>query len=179
MNKGNYLRAYRSLIEALTLCETYGIVSEQSRIYNNMGNVYFHFRKYAIAEKYYRQALSLCEDSVSAGYYNNLGVVLAKMGEPDSAMCCFRRSLQVYRRYGNDRLYALYNSIASLYRQEMRDDSAYHYYCLSTMETRKHNKIEHEAQSLSDLGGLFLQLGRLDSAVTYINESDRLPLMGS
>lgn len=58
LNKGNYLRAYRSLIEALTLCETYGIVSEQSRIYNNMGNVYFHFRKYAIAEKYYRQALS-------------------------------------------------------------------------------------------------------------------------
>ena len=32
MNQGNYYRAYRCLIDALSLCETYGIVSEQPRI---------------------------------------------------------------------------------------------------------------------------------------------------
>jgi len=174
MNQGNYYRAYRCLIDALSLCETYGIVSEQPRIYNNMGNVYYHFKKYDIAEEYYRRALALCADSARAGYYNNLGQALSEMGEADSAFFYFERSLQACRRYDNDRLFALYNSMASLYRKEQQFDSAFHYYRLSSVESLKNNKIEHEAQNLSDLGRLFLQQGQLDSALFYVGESDRL-----
>lgn len=174
INKGSYLRAYQYLIDALSICESDGVNSYKPRIYNNMGNIYFHFKKFSLAKIYYRRALSLCGDSVSAGYYNNLGMALTELGETDSAIQCFRRSLYVCRRYGNDRLYALYNSMGSLYRKEQLYDSAFHYYRLSVEEARKRNKIEHEAQTLSDLGALYLQCGQPDSAVSYIVDSDRL-----
>lgn len=53
-------------------------------------------------------------DSAHVGYYNNLGQALSEMGEADSAFFYFERSLQACRRYGNDRLFALHNSMASL-----------------------------------------------------------------
>ena len=174
LNKGNYLQAYHNLLDALALCEQYGIGSEQARLYNNIGNIYYHFRQYDAATGYYRRALALTPDSASAGYYNNLGQALADAGETDSALHYLHLSLGVCRRWGSDRLFALYNSLASLYRQEQRYDSAFHYYRLSTMESRKSHRVEHEAQNLSDLGELFLETGQADSARLYVGLSNAL-----
>lgn len=175
INKGNYHLAYKHLLEALEVCEKYGLAAQQAKVYNNIGNVYYHFKKYDTAISHYRKALSLCPDSVSAGYYNNLGQAMSAKGETDSAFLYFQKSLRKCRQDNrNDRLFALYNSMASLYRRTRQYDSAFHYYHLATDESRKSRRVEHEAQNLSDLGRMFLDAGNTDSARYYIGLSDSL-----
>lgn len=174
MNIGNYYTAYKNLLDALSACEKYGLESELPPLYNNIGNIYYHFKKYDVAGNYYRKALELSPDSVSAGYYNNLGLALAECGRNDSALHCFNKSLEICRRYNNDRLFALYNSMASLYKKSRKYNEALRYYRLSWQESRKNRRVEHEAQNLSDLGKLFLCMGNVDSARYYIDRSDQL-----
>jgi AraC-like DNA-binding protein len=170
-----YSNAYKNLIDGLLLCEKYQITSEQSKIYNNLGNIYYHFKKYNIAKSYYNKALSLCENTTSLCIYcNNLGNAIAESGKIDSAFYFFYKSMQISKQYNNDHLFAVSNSIASLYGKIKQYDSAYYYYKLSLQESRKNNEIRHEAQNLSDLGRLFFENNHIDSALFYINLSNSL-----
>jgi tetratricopeptide (TPR) repeat protein len=71
----DYRSSYDLLIKALLLCEKYDYVSYLSKIYTNIGNIYYHFNK-NLAKSYYSEALNFPQDSTSTVVLlNNLGAV--------------------------------------------------------------------------------------------------------
>ena len=177
-NMGDYLNAYKYLIDALLLCEKYNIEYEQAMIYNNLGNIYVHFCKYDVAKTYYHKALSLCKDTTALDLvFNNLGYIEFFNGKTDSAFYFLDKSLQICEHYNRRNLTIALDSKGSLYQKIKQYDSAFYYYNLSLHEARKNTVIEHklaETTTLSNLGNLFFELGKTDSALFYIGLSNTI-----
>ena len=171
----DYRSAYEFLIRALLLCEQYGFSTHESKIYTNLGNIYYRFNKHDMARMYYLKALSLCEDSVGVVIIlNNLGSTELESGQIDSAFYFLNKSLQVSRQHDDSYLYSTLNTIASLYQKDQRYDSAFYYFRLSLDNAKKNNKIEKEAENLSSLGKLYFEINKTDSALYYINVSNTI-----
>ena len=169
----DYRSAYEFLIRALLLCEKTDYEPLQSVIYSNIGNIYYSFNKYDMATLYYSKALNLCKDSLDMiVILNNLGAGATENDNIDSAFYYLRKSLEMSKLHDNFNLHATLNSFALLYQKETKYDSAFYYFRLSLDEARKNNKIEKEAQNLSDLSKLFFEVKKIDSALFYIGLSN-------
>jgi len=171
----DYLSAYKYLIDALLLCEEYHINSLQPVIYNNLGNIYTHFNKYDIAKFYYLKTISLCEDTLSLDLvYNNLGYVEVCLGNTDNAFYFLNKSLQIYKQHKEEDINIVLNSMGSLHQKIKQYDSAYYYFQYSLKESRKKNDILEKATIFSNLGNLFFETGKFDSALFYIDLSNTI-----
>lgn len=174
-NMSDYRNAYKYLIDALRLCEKHHISNHIFKPYNNLGTIYIMFNKFDIAKDYYYQALSVCEDTAAFDHmYNNIGYLELKSGNYDTAYYYLNKSLKISEKYNTNRLASIYNSMALLYQKTKQYDSAFHYYQSSLAESRKTNQVVTDAQTLSDLGNLFFEMNKIDSALFYINLSNTL-----
>ncbi|MCL2291325.1 MAG: AraC family transcriptional regulator [Bacteroidetes bacterium] len=171
----DYRTAYELYIKALLLCEKIEYKPYETRIYNNIGNIYYRFNKFDIAKYYYTKALSLCQDStVLLIILNNLGSVELENNEIDSAFHFLNKALRICNQYPDAYSHDILRNIATCYQKRKLYDSAYHYYHLS-LEELKRIKIpgkESEAENLSDLGKLFFEINKPDSALHYIGLSN-------
>ena len=171
----DYRSAYDFLIKALFLSEKYNYDSFLPKIFTNIGNIYFSFAQYDLAELYYSKALDLCHgDAVSVVVLSNLGAINAKHEKTDSAFYFLSRALEISRQHNNIHICNILNNVASCYQQEKQIDSAFHHFRLSLNEARKHHKTALEAQNLSDLSKLFFEIRKTDSALHYINLSNSI-----
>jgi len=169
----DYRSAYEFLIKALLLCEKTDYEPLQSVIYSNIGNIYYSFNKHDMAKLYYSKALDLCKDSLDMiVILNNLGASETESNNIDSAFYYLCKSLEISKQHDNFNLHSTLNSFALLYQKETKYDSAFYYFRLSLDEARKNNKIEKEAQNLSDLSKLFFEVNKTDSALFYIDLSN-------
>ena len=169
----DYRSAYEFLIKALLLCEKADYEPLQPVIYSNIGNIYYSFNKHDMAKLYYSKALDLCKDSLyMIVILNNLGASETESNNIDCAFSYLRKSLKISKQHDNFNLHSTLNSFALLYQKETKYDSAFYYFRLSLDEARKNNKIEKEAQNLSDLSKLFFEINRIDSALFYIDLSN-------
>jgi len=172
-DKCDYLSAYKYLIDALILCEDYNLIALQPVIYNNLGNIYAHFKKYKLAKSYYLQTIALCEDTLSLNLvFNNLGYVETCIGNIDSAFYFLGRSLQIYKYHNEEDINIVLNSMGSFYQRTKQYDSAYYYFKASLIESRKKHDVQEEATILSNIGTLFFETGKTDSALFYIDLSN-------
>ncbi|MCL2290077.1 MAG: helix-turn-helix domain-containing protein [Bacteroidetes bacterium] len=175
INMCDYRSAYKYLIDALRICEKYNATSEQVKINNNLGHIYFLFKKFDIAKLYASKALSLCTDSISiAVILNNLGGLEIENRIMDSAFYFLDKSLQISKRHNVNNLFSTLNNIAAFYGAQALYDSAFYYCHLALDEARKHNRIEKEARYLSSLSMFFFETNLLDSARFYINLSNSI-----
>jgi len=173
-NLYDYRTAYESYIKALILCEKANDELSKLRIYNNIGNIYSTFNKYDMAKMYYSRALHLCRDSMGMVILlNNLGAIESESGNLDSAFYYLKESLHISKKL-NDNYSGILNNIALLYERKQNYDSAFHYYHLSLNEAKKNGSIENEAEALANLGGLFFEINKTDSAQYYIGLSNAI-----
>ncbi len=169
----DYLKSYELLIKALDLCEKYPNGSIEFRIHANIGNIYYRFKEYDLAKLYYSRALELCRDSTNVILlYDNIGQAEFEKGELDSAFYHLDKALQINSRFGNIHINSLSNTIASIYQKRGLYDSAFYYLRLALDDARKNRREEFEAENLSDLGKLFFETERADSAILYIGYSN-------
>jgi len=173
---GDYIKAYELLIRALQKCEKTNNVSYESKIYNSIGNIYARFKKDDIAKSYYLKALSLCDDSIGiVALTNNLGVIEREKNNLDSAYYLFNKSLHISKQHNNVYLYNILNHIALNFQKKKQYDSAFYYYRLSLKETIQNNEIgEQRARNFSNLGNLFFEINKKDSALYYITKANSL-----
>jgi AraC-like DNA-binding protein/Tfp pilus assembly protein PilF len=172
MQIGDYTKAYKLFITALQFCENNNFTDIECKIYNNIGNIYYFFEKFDIAKLYYSKALNLCEDTVSKiVLLNNLSSVLANERN-DSALYYLNKSLKISIQHDSAYLTNIFNNLATNYRYKKQYDSANYYYRLSLVEAKKSNDIGIEAKNLSNIGTLFFELNKTDSALFYINLSN-------
>ena len=173
----DYRSAYEFLIKALILCEKIDYVPYYAKIYNNIGNIYYRFRKYDIAKMNYSKALSLCHDTASIVIIlNNLGSTDLESGKMDSAFYFLNKSLTISKLYNNIHLFSILNNMALLYEKEKQYDSAFYYFRLSLNESRNNHKTEKEADNLSSLSKLFLEINKNDSALFYADLSNAIAI---
>jgi len=171
----DYKNSYDYLLQALHFCEKFHYDSYLSKIYTNMGNIYYQYNRLALTKQYYAKALTFTQDSASkVALYNNLGAVELELGNLDSAAHYLSKSLQTSKNFNNFLLPDILNNKASLFHKQQLYDSAYYYYHEALKVARKNNKYAREAQNLMDLGKLFYELNKLDSALYYIHLSNNV-----
>ena len=169
----DYRSAYKYLIDALLLGEKHNISSMQSKVYNNLGNIYAHFHKFDVAKLYYNKALILSQDSVLfASILNNLSVVELKNGRIDSAFYYLNESMLINTKLNHEHLGNNLINLALLFQETKQYDSTFYYYFVSLDLARKNEQIELEAEILYSLSNLFLKINKPDSAVYYVGLSN-------
>ncbi|MCL2097924.1 MAG: AraC family transcriptional regulator [Bacteroidales bacterium] len=169
----DYRKAYELFINALHLCDMINDLTYQSAVLLNIGNVYYRFKEYDMANLYYSKAMPLFQDTAQIVLVlNNMGASELGAGNLDSAFSLLSKALPISKRHKDVSLYNLLNNFALYYEEKQLYDSAFHYHQLSLNEVRKHNKIEEEAEFLSQLGNLFYKIGKTDSALFYIGLSN-------
>jgi AraC-like DNA-binding protein len=174
-HSADYLNSYGHLIRALYFCEKYNYDSYLPKIYINIGNIYYQYNKYDITKQYYLKALNLPLDTISIiTLLSNLGAVELESENLDSAAYYLTKSLQISKKYNDFLLPDILNNKASLFQKKGLYDSAYYYYHASLNVARKNEKYAREAQSLLDLGSLFIEINKLDSALIYIDLSNNV-----
>jgi YesN/AraC family two-component response regulator len=174
----DYIHAYKYLIDALQISEKQHNEYMMPLIYNNLGNIYAHFYQYDMAKSYYYKALTLCKDTTSLDLvYNNLGYIDFFKGNRDSAFYFLNKSLQICTKYQRRNLSIALDSKGSLYQKSKQYDSAFYYYRLSLEEVKKSSIIDNrltEAQTLSNIGNLFFEVDKTDSALCYLALSNSI-----
>jgi AraC-like DNA-binding protein len=122
---------------------------------------------------YYAKALDMCQDSARIILtLNNLGSVELKNGKLDSAFYYLNKSLQISKEHNDIHLHTILNTLASIHQESKQYHLALEYYKLAAIEAKKNNKIEKEADALSNLGSLFFEMNKPDSALYYISLSN-------
>ena len=171
----DFRTAYELLIKGLLLCEKINYDEYQTRILSNIGIIYFRFNKYDLSKDYYAQALQLCKDTtVVEVILNNLGEAELYSGNMDSAYYYLSKALYYSKQNKEIDLHTILNTMATYYEKQQQYDSAFYYYRSSFEVSKKKNKIETQAESLSNLGNLFFIIGKKDSAIYYIQWSNML-----
>jgi tetratricopeptide (TPR) repeat protein len=169
----DYRMAYDFFIRALTLCEKINYESFIPRIYANIGSIYMDFKKYEMAKLYHLKALDMSLDTTHiVGMLNNLGNIELENGNLDSAFYFYNKALQLSKRHDNAYLYLIKNGLGIALFRKKHYDSAMYYFKLS-LEGFKDNGIE-KVSCLSNLGGIFFEIGKIDSALFYIDLSNRI-----
>ena len=174
-HSSDYNNSYHYLIQALHICEKNNYDTYLAKIYTNIGNIYYQYNKLDFTKQYYAKALTFSQDSTSMiALLNNLGAVELESGNLDSAAYFLAKSLQMSKRNKDFLLPDILNNKASLFQRKFMYDSAYYFYHAALNVARKNNKYAREAQNLSDLGKLFLELNKLDSASFYVDLSNEV-----
>jgi len=89
----------------------------------NLGNVFNDLEAYSLAERYYRESMFGEEDKSDA--INNLGTVLFRKGQLDSAEACFREAMHLYGKVDNIHGVMLaFSNLAKLYVKRGAIDTA-------------------------------------------------------
>jgi YesN/AraC family two-component response regulator len=177
----DYRSSYESLVKALLLCEKFGHSLFLTKIYANIGTIYSHFKEYDLSEMYYSKALEQCTDTVNIiTIMDNLGSIKAENGKMDTAFYFFNKALKISKRHNNIKRHSILKNMASLYQKKKQYDSAFYYYKMSLAYIKKNDDVkksynlELEAECLSDLGKLFFEVHKTDSALFYIDLSNMI-----
>jgi len=172
---GDYRKACDFYIKALLLCEKTNYSLYESKIYNNLGNIYYLFKNLDIAKSYYLKSLRMTQDSVSIGaILNNLGYIEIRNEQYDSAYYYLNESLIICKQHNEEYLNSIWSNMALLFQKTNSYDSAFYYYHLSLDFSRKNNKILKESENLSQLGALFFEVNNNASALYYIGLSNSI-----
>ena len=170
-----YHIAYDYFIKALLISEKYNLTDIKSRLYANLGVVYNNLNQHEIANQYFLRALDLSEDTVSMVLMlNNIGSNAILRGKMDSAYYYLGKSIKLSKRHEDVHLNSIYNNLASFYQNKKQYDSAFFYFRLSLYYSKIANNIKTEATNLSELGKMFFELNNPDSALYYIDLSNKI-----
>ena len=170
--KGDYANIRKCCIEAL---QWSGRAREQdatAQCYNNMGNAYLGEGDYIGASTYYYKALDESgktqhsSPEMTAGIYNNLGLVNIRLGQPDKALSYFLQAADIARKSNLD--YQLSNALANAgeyYNSVHKPDSALKCFNEIMQIGQKSGNIEQRAQANDELGKTFIETSDYQKAI--------------
>ena len=173
LNHSDFRNAYKYITDALILAEKYNFESELQIIYNNLGNIYFHFGEYDLAKTYFLKALNFTDDKNKYfGVLNNIACVERENGNMDSAFIYFDKSVQFSKEIESIYLPTILSEMALFYKKTNQIDSALYYLRYSVNEAKKRNHIQSFIEGYSEIGKIFFEMNQFDSAIYYLNFSN-------
>jgi len=173
----DYRMAYDLSIKTLHLCEKYNLVSEKAATYTNIGAVYSYLNQSNIAQQYYLQALDLCNDGLDIiPRLNNLSANALEVDQPDSAFYYINKAISLSKQNNDIFSEAILSTLASCYKYVKQYDSAFYYYHTALRHSKTSNQIIIETKNLSEIGKLFFEVNMIDSALHYLELSNKIAL---
>ncbi|MDR2907929.1 MAG: helix-turn-helix domain-containing protein [Bacteroidales bacterium] len=173
----NLRLAYELSLKALQLSEAIEETKDRPGIYVVIGNIYSQLHQPDLAKRYFNEAMNIRQDSsFMALVLNNIGSACVDGGELDSAYLFLKQSIDIAGRHRPSLIGTIQNSLALLYKEKKMYDSAFYYYRLSLAEAQRVGDDYAVSATFSDLGKLFLDLRRPDSAVYYTNLSNAIAI---
>lgn len=144
----------------------YPQVSENQRLYNSIGVLYYDAGDYRQSINYYQKALQLLQkrsskpDNAYMGYTSNIASSRRRLGEYDSAIALYQKLLPL----NINRNVVLIN-LGATYVEKREPAKAIHYLKqLSDLESK--NVIRYE----NTLSRAYIQLGKLDEAAQHVRQ---------
>jgi serine phosphatase RsbU (regulator of sigma subunit)/Tfp pilus assembly protein PilF len=136
---------------------------------NSFGNYYENNGKYALAVKYYSQALSLRKKAGDkagiAASLSNIGLIYAHQREFDKAIEYMHEVLEIELQLNNaDDIAVTYNNLASLYRNTENNEKALEYFTKGLMLSERENNYSSIAITLSNMGSVYINQKKYDLA---------------
>lgn len=163
--QSRYDDALNYYLKALDLYQNRKQMSEIATINNNIGRLYFAMGDDLKALDYYRKSVSIHQkiNSESSGVdLHNIGAVMEKMNQIDSAELYYRKALYHYKK-ANDRILIAYGYAAI--GNVLKNEDSSEYYLLKSYELRKELNLETDVlESLFYLGKLKLKQNKSTAA---------------
>lgn len=175
-NLCDYSKSYEASIKVLDLCEQYDMPQYLPTIYTNIANIHYRFGSFDIARSYDLKALAVCRDTMQiVSILINLGGSTERsVGNIDSAFYYFNRALDISKRHESTYLDAIFTNIALYHQRNGRFVEAQEYFKYSLAEAVEKSHTESEAENLSYQGKLFMETGQRDSAMYYMELSNKI-----
>jgi len=171
----DFRMAFDCLMKRFLIAEKYNLEDEITKCYINFGLIYSYMEQKEISKEYYSQALNLCKDSaVYIILLNNMGLEELPNGNLEVAYDYFDKALQISRRNNDTGMLNSLINIAAYHQLKGNYDSAFHYYRLSFDRSISERHVRAEAIILAGLGKMFFELNKIDSALHYIDLSNKV-----
>ena len=169
--------------EALRLCDTYSDQESNEAIkcrvisLNGIGNIEITLCNYATADSVLRDALAgeekLGSNLGMAINYGNLGSIMFKKGERDSAWVYYHKSMEYNKKAGSGVGIALCHlHFGQLYEEDRRYSHAQEEYKKAYDLLGQIGETWHQLEACLALAGVSIKLGEEDKARSYINEAE-------
>ena len=167
--------SYDNFIKALMIGEEYNLTDHISFLYTNIGNIYSSLNNFELAKQHHLKALNMSSDSIKIiSILNNLGNIYLKKGDTDSAYYYLNQSIFLSKKNENNRMQYMLNNLATYYQKEKLYDSAFYCFRKSIEFSKINNDNRGESINFSEMGKLFFEINNIDSALYYIDLSNKI-----
>ena len=174
---GNLDRAIEFYENALRIAENKG--HNDSKITNNLGNVYVGLGQYQKAVHCFQKALGTCRtygDKLTEGRaYNNLGNAYHALGDFANSIEFYQKALSI-SKHADDRAAEgkTYGNLGHVYKSRGDIKAAIDCYELTVSAAKEFGDIASEAMAYTSLGTCYKSLGEFMTAVKYYQKALRV-----
>jgi tetratricopeptide (TPR) repeat protein len=185
--RGDFEKCITIYIDALRIAEEMKDDYQISKILNNIGNVYMKQEMYSSALKNYFRSIAIKEkikdEKSLAKTYNNVGIIYERIDSPYVALEYYEKAIQIYEIQNEQKsLENTYSNIAVVYRKlalinknkdnYLKKSIEYNEKALVLAQKSKNRYLQ--STILSNLGGVYNNLGNYDKALKLIYEGIKL-----
>ena len=176
--KADYEKALQEFNKANKLFETLNQKKGISKSLNNIAAVYIRMGEYSKSISYNEKALvvnqSIKDKTIEASILNSIGTAYANTGEFDSTLKYFKASLEITKSLSDqNRVAKGLSNIGSVYNQQGNFPLAVEYYtkALLIFDSLDNGDKGVKANTLNNLGNLYIDQGKLKKALNCFNQS--------
>lgn len=174
-NTGFYQESLDEMQTSLDMFRSLGDSSKVGMVHKNIGWIYLEFGDFAEALTYFNKADQIAEaendDLLKGQVLNNLGVLMALIGEYDSAMVHLLKSVEITSKNG-DPLIGLTHTNIGLVKSNLGDYESAETYFLKGLELDVLNEQQWGiANAFENIGELKLTLGRMEEAQDHFQKA--------
>jgi len=176
---GNYEAAIAFYLQTLNDARTGKWIEYEIAALSDLAIAYSEVKQYEKAKDVYKQSLQLSLDrgevsSIISGL-GNLGAIYNQLDKPDSAQLFLEEGLRLSMQYNTSQsLSSIYNNLGNVFFKKKDYRKALNYFIT--------NKVLHEGEGQEtllwtdylNLGDVYIELGRMDSARFYCEEALRI-----
>lgn len=169
--------------QALIVSRDHKLLREQGDAWLNMGNANILLSKYTEALKAFSNSQSVYEELIKsdksqdvkdglARAYGSIGIVCNRQNNYARALEYFFKALKLYRETRQDDIAArIYNGIGVVYESQKEYDKALKYYN-QALNLQKATKDNTSAVTISNIGNVYLAMGRDDDALASFKTAE-------
>lgn len=178
--KRQYSAAMNRYIDALRISDRFSYVDISAQVYIGIGNLYSSHGDYRMGIRYYKQALAIVEKSgdrhMKNSVLNNLvgaSCFAGNTAEGKRYLALLQRNRERTPDYEFNLLMG--KGLIASFGKRPADGVAYYKDALRYVK-KNHLSEAHDESVCSCLAQLYLDLGKPDSAITYLKENERKSL---
>lgn len=177
--KGNYPKALKFYVEALTIYEHHGTPMDVAKIHHNLAITYSRQADYEKALEHFAVSIKVFEEEgdalLLAHTFNDIGVIYNKNSNYTSALEHYYKALEIYNaKEYFDGISTVHLNIGLVFSQQNNWTSALNMYEKALHFSQKANMPYRIISALLRMGSAYTSLKKLEKAFSYYKRALKL-----